>query len=182
MNDLELYHYGVKGMKWGVYKSERKSAANEKLKEKALKYDAKAARLSKKSERAHSIRDLHRANLAVNRATRLKTKAATIAKKSLNADNDTQKLRLNAKSEDLKFKASKAQMRANRISKKVGYGRKAMHYSIRSDWATTRAAKARRTIAKNDAYISMINQRVSEMSSNSVAIGRAVVEGTLKED
>lgn len=181
MNELELYHYGVKGMKWGVYKAQRKSAANERLKEKALKYDSKSAKLGKKSERAHAVRDLHRANLSAHRATRLKVKAADTAKKSLQSDSDTQRLRLQAKSENLKFKASKAQMRANRISKKIGYGHKAMRYSVRSDWAATRAAKARRTIAKNDAYISMVNKRMSEVSTDAVALGRSVIEGK-KED
>ena len=181
MNDLELYHYGVVGMKWGVRKAEYKSSKNEKLREKALKYDTKAAKLAKKSEKVHSVRDLHRFNTAASRATRLKIKAASAAKKSLQTDSESHSLKLQAKSEKLKFKASKAQMRANRIAKKVGYGRKAMRYSVRSDWAATRAAKARKMIATNEAYISMMNKRVSDVSPDTIALGRSIMEGQ-KED
>lgn len=34
MNDLELYHYGIKGMKWGVRKSRSRSNLLQNIKRK----------------------------------------------------------------------------------------------------------------------------------------------------
>ena len=47
----ELAHYGVLGMKWGVRRADRMSSRNARLTNKALKYDAKSAKYTKKSTR-----------------------------------------------------------------------------------------------------------------------------------
>lgn len=41
-DETYLEHYGVKGMKWGVRKAVRKVRKNERLRQKAQKYDTKA--------------------------------------------------------------------------------------------------------------------------------------------
>lgn len=48
MEQNELMHYGVMGMKWGIRRAASKSSQNNKLELKALKYDKKAAIQSKK--------------------------------------------------------------------------------------------------------------------------------------
>ena len=66
--EYELYHYGVKGMKWGIRRARKMDIRNAKLAKKALEYDKKAAQLTKKSEKAHSSRDLERSNKAATKA------------------------------------------------------------------------------------------------------------------
>ena len=99
MNDLELQHYGVLGMKWGVRKAARKSEANKRLREKALQYDKKSAVLSKKSEKAHSKYDLEESNRAATKAAKYNAKAAAIAKRALKTDDLAARSRLEKKSE-----------------------------------------------------------------------------------
>lgn len=66
----ELYHYGVVGMKWGVHRAQKKAAASVRLGKKALAYDAKAAKLNKKSEKIHAEMDLERSNKAAAKSAK----------------------------------------------------------------------------------------------------------------
>ena len=49
MNQNELYHYGVVGMKWGVHRSASKQKAISRLERKAFNYDKKSANFTKVS-------------------------------------------------------------------------------------------------------------------------------------
>lgn len=160
----ELAHYGVLGMKWGVRKADRKRAANARLERKALNYDKKSAKLTKKSENVHASRDLGQANKKATKAANQDKKAANLEKKSLRSDNEVAKSILNKKAANLKYKAAKNRMAANRISKTKGYGVEAMRLSIKSDQAAAKAAKARKKIASNKAFIEMMNRKVSSIS------------------
>ena len=75
-SDGELYHHGIKGMKWGVRKATRKSNRNVRLGRKALEYDAKSAKFTKRSEKAHSKNDLGRDNRTANSAAKYDMRAA----------------------------------------------------------------------------------------------------------
>lgn len=164
MPEQELQHYGVVGMKWGVIRAGRKNRSNARLKKKALKYDVKAAKLAKKSEKAHSEQDLQATNKASKKAAKLNVKAAKLEKKANKVSSDTRQLRLHKKAAKKKFKASKYQAKANRVSKTTGYGLKAMNYSVKSDKAARKAAKARMKISNNNLYIGKMEKRVSKFS------------------
>ena len=160
----ELYHYGVLGMKWGVRRAQRKQAANDRLKKKALTYDKKSANLAKKSEKAHAEYDLESANRKAVKAAKFEKKAATLDKRALSAKNDTSRLALERRAENARYKAAKATVKGNRLAKTTGYGDKAMKYSIKSDKVAVKAAKARKRIAENNAYVNTMKRKVSSLS------------------
>ena len=164
VSEDELYHYGVLGMKWGIHRANRKTSANMRYQKKALKFDARSARLTKKAEKQHAKNDLSSSNKAAIKAANYLKKAAIVRKKALKTD-DYNQLRAERKATKIEFKASKKQAAANRLSKAAGYGFKAMKYSIKSDKVKIKAAKMRSKIASNKAYIAMIDKRMNSLDS-----------------
>lgn len=164
MQQNELEHYGVVGMKWGIHKARRLSSRNEKLKVKATKYDRKSAVLTKKSEKLHAEKNLESSNRKAVKSAKYKAKAAKTMKKALREDNELKRTILEKRSAKLNYKATKAQVEGNRISKTKGYGAKAMKYSIKSDIVAVKAAKARKKIANNKAYIAKMDRKISSLT------------------
>lgn len=160
----ELYHYGVPGMRWGVRRARYKQSRNARLEIKALNYDKKAAKLTKKAEKAHAELDLESSNRKATKAAKLDKKAASVAKKAAKSDNDFKQAYLERKSEKLKYKAAKARTVANRVSRTKGYGAKAMKYAVKSDVATQKAAKVRAKMANNEYYVKRMKRKISSLS------------------
>lgn len=160
----ELYHYGVLGMKWGVKRAIYKQKRNERLKIKALNYDKKSANLTKKAEKRHAEYDLWTANKKAVKAAKWDKKATTLDKKVEKTSGDFNQTLLKRKSERLKYKAAKARVDGNRLSRSTGYGVKAMKLSIKSDIAAKKAADARRKVANNQYYIERMNRKISSLS------------------
>lgn len=180
-SDGELYHYGVPGMRWGVRRAKYKLAANEKLRKKALNYDKRAANLTKKSEKAHAELDLESSNRKATKAAKYEKKAASLAKQALKEDNEFKRANLERRSENSKYKAAKARAEGNRISKTTGYGLKAMKYSIKSDAVAIKAAKARKKIATNQAYVAKMNRKISTITPEDLEGAYAFVKELQKQ-
>lgn len=172
----ELYHYGVLGMKWGVRRSLHKTSSNEKLREKALKYDKKSVTLRKKSEKIHAKEDLERSNRVASKAANYNKKAIAARRKSLNETNEFKKTLLEKKAAKLEYKGAKKQLDANRISKTTGYSMRAMKYSIKSDKVAAKAAKTRMKLANNEAYIAKTKRKISSLSEEELRNGYEFVK------
>ena len=175
----ELYHYGVIGMKWGVHRAKTKIAKNSKLERKALAYDKKSAKLFGKSEKIHAKTDLESANRAAKKSSKYAKKSATLERRSLKSSSEIERLMLMKKAENLKYKSVKAKIKSNRISKTKGYGSKAMKYSIKSDIAAAKAAKARKAMANNDLYVALMKKKVSSLSPEQIQHGYSFVNDLL---
>lgn len=169
MNENELQHYGVIGMKWGIHRATSKLSSNPDLYKKALKYDKKAAVARKKSEKLHAKKDLETANQKALKAATLRKRAAVLEKRSSKTENDYKAAKLHKKSENLKYKAAKREREANTISKTKAYGAEAMKYSIKSDRFAAKAAKARKKIANNEFYVARMKKKISQLSKEDLA-------------
>lgn len=179
--ESELYHYGVPGMRWGVHRAQSKIRANEKLRRKALNYDKKSANFTKKSEKAHAINDLEGRNRKAAKAAKWDKKAAVYDKKALKSDNEYDRANKHYKAENLRYKAAKARIDAERLSKTTGYGAEAMKYSIKSDMVAKKAAKARKKIANNEAYLAMMDRKISTLSDDDIAGAYSFVKELMKD-
>ena len=151
-------------MKWGIRRAQYKQARNTRLRDKALKYDKKSAKLSIKSEKAHAEKDLGGYKRKITKAAKYDKKAAAIKKKAAHESDGLRKSYINKRAEKYKYKAAKARITGNRISKSVGYGDKAMKYSVKSDKMAMKAARARKKIANNKAYIELMKRRISKLT------------------
>lgn len=194
MNDNELMHYGVPGMKWGVHKYTtssgtlssagrkkistmttrvaRKQARNDKLTLKANKFDKKAAVATKKSERIHAKIDLESANRYATKSANYYKKAAKLRNKAEKSPNDFDQSYLARKAARKEYKGAKLKMEANKISKTKGYGVEAMKYSIKSDNFKKKAAKARMKIQNNEYYMKKMNVKIDSLSALDIAAGK----------
>lgn len=177
----ELRHYGVVGMKWGVHRARRKNAKNEKLRKKALSYDIKSQKLEKKAEKIHAERDLGESNKAAKKAANYSIKADKFRKKALNASSDAKRLSYERKASVASYKSSVQKTKADKMSKLVGYGAKAMRYSIKSDEVAQKAAKARMKIAKNEAWVAHMDKKVSKLSGTDVSRGKSYMDAVMEK-
>lgn len=177
----ELCHYGVVGMKWGRRKAAYKAKRDVRLERKANAYDKRAASLTKKAEKQHSVYDLERANRSATKSANYAKKAASLRKKAVSADDTHKRLKLEKKAANLELKSSKAKVKADRVSKSAGYGQKAMKLSIKSDKFAVKAAKTRAKLASNKAYINMVNRKVSSLSAEEMRKVEQPLVKTIRE-
>lgn len=164
----ELYHYGIKGMKWGVIRARknfadrgiaRKKKQNIKLEAQAAKFDVKAGKRALKN-----IKKGYEGNglIANKKSAKLNLKAAKFERNALKQDNSSKKYtKLKLKAAKARFKSLKS-MDISELSTKKDY-----KYQIK-------AAQKRFKIEKN-------NLKVYNLNTRSTELGRRLLENDKNE-
>ena len=176
LTDDETYleHYGVKGMKWGVRKAVRKVRKNERLQQKAKKYDTKADM----DEHLHPKRRFGDSNGKLGddildygqqrNAIKMREKANAIERKNNRTRDGETIVKANARRAKANVEASKLRYKSAKIEADLKVISK---YRVK-------AAKARLFIAQNDQFIENMRRKSWEFKMRE---NRVLGEQFLKE-
>ena len=154
-DETYLEHYGVKGMKWGVRKAVRKVRKNERLRQKAKKYDTKADM----DEHLHPKRRFGDSNGKLGddildygqqrNAIKMRKKADTIERKNNRTRDGETIVKANARRAKANVEASKLRYKSAKIEADLKVISK---YRVK-------AAQTRLFIAKNEQYIEKMRKK-----------------------
>lgn len=157
-DETYLEHYGVKGMKWGVRKAVRKVRKNERLRQKAQKYDAKADM----DEHLHPKRRFGNSNGKLGddildygqqrNAIKMREKANAIERKNNRTRDGETIVKANARRAKANVEASKLRYKSAKIEADLKVISK---YRVK-------AAKARMFVAQNEEYIENMRRKSFE--------------------
>ena len=157
-DETYLEHYGVKGMKWGVRKAVRKVRKNERLQQKAKKYDTKADM----DEHLHPKRRFGDSNGKLGadildygqqrKAIKMREKANAIERKNNRTRDGETIVKANARRAKANVEASKLRYKSAKIEADLKVISK---YRVK-------AAKARMFIAQNEEYIENMRRKSFE--------------------
>lgn len=154
-DETYLEHYGVKGMKWGVRKAVRKVRKNERLRQKAKKYDAKADM----DEHLHPKRRFGDSNGKLGddildygqqrNAIKMREKANAIERKNNRTRDGETIVKANARRAKANVEASKLRYKSAKIEADL---KVISNYRVK-------AAKARMFIAQNEQFIENMRRK-----------------------
>lgn len=157
-DETYLEHYGVKGMKWGVRKAVRKVRKNERLRQKAKKYDTKADM----DEHLHPKRRFGDSNGKLGddildygqqrNAIKMREKANAIERKNNRTRDGETIVKANARRAKANVEASKLRYKSAKIEADLKVISK---YRVK-------AAKARMFVAQNEQYIENMRRKSFE--------------------
>lgn len=157
-DETYLEHYGVKGMKWGVRKAVRKVRKNERLRQKAKKYDTKADM----DEHLHPKRRFGDSNGKLGddildygqqrNAIKMREKANAIERKNNRTRDGETIVKANARRAKANVEASKLRYKSAKIEADLKVISK---YRVK-------AAKARMFVAQNEEYIEKMRRKSFE--------------------
>lgn len=173
-DETYLEHYGVKGMKWGVRKAVRKVRKNERLRQKAQKYDTKADM----DEHLHPKRRFGDSNGKLGddildygqqrNAIKMREKANAIERKNNRTRDGETIVKANARRAKANVEASKLRYKSAKIEADLKVISK---YRVK-------AAKARLFIAQNDQFVENMRRKSWEFKMRQ---NRLLGEQFLKE-
>lgn len=200
----DLYHWGVKGMKWGVRKDKdaKRLKSYESTREfykknsqaivdvdlarshqQLTKYESKAAKLHNKALKNHSKKDadvpvqkLSRGALrAMNKSRKQAKQAAKLAKAGLKKEDAWERVTYTGQAANMQYKSEKNKIKSERLQKKAYYGKKAMKYELKALKNDKKAAKVRRHIARLNYELDYETRRIKELTAE-IEIGRKYID------
>lgn len=158
MKQDELKHYGVKGMRWGVTRAQKK-----------------LARASTEEQKDAAVASLHKhRSKATAKVTKLESKRPKLQKAY-----DKTILKTDVKIAKVEQKRNKYSRKANRIlTTKKSAARnlaKAQIKDMKVKELRARSHKAKAYMAKNEKLIELFNQGISDIDSTLVSAGRKYI-------
>lgn len=166
--DLELYHYGVKGMKWGIRRTP------EQLGRKINKLDNKNAKLTKKLNPNDTIK----ARNYASKSAKYKSKASKHSMKARNYGDLAN--RLNGSDRDGAYtRGAEDAARSNQqreARKAAKYTKKASRYQLKYNKINDKQNAVKAKINKNKALQSMYRSTIRDLNSDSIKKGRLFMQ------
>ena len=171
----ELYHYGRKGMKWGVrrtaaqlgHKVHKLEVKNQKLSEKSDKLGNKARQLDVKSAKVNSRNAKYEKR--INKGSVKKAKYDLKAQKAAIKGNTDKVAKYMTRSAKFDTKVMKAR-------KKLEYN----NYAVKSEKLKAAATKALLKIEKNEKMKSMYSNTMSALKEDKIKQGRMFMQYVTK--
>lgn len=160
MNDDELYHYGVKGMRWGVRR------AIKQLSKATTSEDRDNAIAALNKHKAKASRQMEK--LAVKRPKLEKAYTKAVTK------HDPKIAKLERKKSKLQRRASGVLTSNKKAAKLLG---KANVVDLKIDKLKAKSVTAKAAIAKNDHMTALFKQGVTDIDSALASVGRQYVNG-----
>lgn len=186
MNTDYLIHYGVLGMKWGIHRSNRKSAARYRLSKKAAKYQKKSDKLEYKASKAsrknktapHYSEEYSKYDAKSKKYKFKSSKAALKATKT----EGLRSRRYALKSDKYAYKSALNEAYAKEYGGMYPVGTRSFNLSMKSSEYKLKALRTKQKISRNNLYIRKIQEKIADVDDSKKILGKKVYNSLMSID